>query len=215
MTSNPKQAAGDKKVPLQLLEPAANAEIAKALADGARKYGRRNYRQSGPIYATTYVGAIQRHLDAYKNGEWEAPDSGVSHLGHIGACLHVMLSAMEAGTFEDDLQGEPVKQPDSAVNNQPGGAKTLKYGVGHEQQEFPLPQIKAGQTWRHNLGVSEYVVVWVEKSIIGLKRKDDERSFVSHERTEAQLRENFTLIPDDPANAERTPTFDKPASKVL
>lgn len=104
---NPKetQAARDEKLPLDFLEPAANRDIALALHNGAvtKGYGRRNFRQS-PIKLSTYIGAIRRHCDALMDGEWDAPDSDISHLGHIGACVHVLLSAAEAGTYENDMQ---------------------------------------------------------------------------------------------------------------
>ena len=104
---NPKQlqATRDQKVPLHLLEPVANAEIAKALAHGAHKYGRRNFYQT-PILATVYVGALRRHTDAILDGELVDPDSGLSHWAHIGANVHVALAAMKAGTFVDDTAPE-------------------------------------------------------------------------------------------------------------
>lgn len=100
---NPKevQAATDNKAPLDYLEHAANVEICKAIKTGADKYGRRNFRDT-PIKANVYIGAIMRHIGAYSNGEDLDPDSGLSHFAHIGACVHVVLSAMDAGTFTDD-----------------------------------------------------------------------------------------------------------------
>ena len=103
MTRNPKEVAAEKegKVPLDLLEPAADREIALAMAFGAAKYGIRNYVET-PINARVYVAAIRRHVAAWLEGEEVAADSGLHHLAHVGANVHVVMAAMKAGTFVDD-----------------------------------------------------------------------------------------------------------------
>jgi hypothetical protein len=100
---NPKDAAAlrDGKVPLDLLEGVANAAIALALKTGAEKYGRKNYRII-PIYASTYAAAIKRHADAFSDGEDYDRESGLSHLAHIGANLHVLLGAIDAEQYIED-----------------------------------------------------------------------------------------------------------------
>jgi hypothetical protein len=100
---NPKaaQATRDGKVPLDLIEYAAEVEIAKAMHTGAVKYGRRNYRTI-EIHATTYIAALKRHIGAWASGEDLDPESGLSHLAHIGANVNVLLGAIDAGTFHDD-----------------------------------------------------------------------------------------------------------------
>ena len=117
--ANPKDAAAlrDGKIPLDLLEPAALREVARAMHTGAVKYGRRNYvHPDTPIYATTYFAATMRHLLDYADGEEVAPDTGISHWAHIGANVNVVLAAMQAGTFIDDrAPGEPTAA--SAVSN--------------------------------------------------------------------------------------------------
>lgn len=104
---NPKdvEAQATAKVRLDLLEPAGNEAIAAALANGAEKYGIRNYVES-PISARVYVAAMMRHLAAWLRGEDVAEDSGVHHLGHLGANVHIALAAIEAGTFIDDRHGK-------------------------------------------------------------------------------------------------------------
>lgn len=102
---NPKdaQALRDGKVPLDLIEHAAEMEIARAMHTGAVKYGRRNYcHPDTPIFATTYAAAVRRHMGAWLAGEDLDPDSGLSHWAHIGANVNVVLGAIAAGTFIDD-----------------------------------------------------------------------------------------------------------------
>lgn len=101
---NPKaaRAVADGKDPLDYLESAVcDPSEARVMKSGADKYGRRNFRDS-TILATTYVGAIRRHLNAFASGEDTDPNSGEPHLAHIRACCAVLLSAQDAGTYEDD-----------------------------------------------------------------------------------------------------------------
>jgi hypothetical protein len=104
--ANPKDEAAknEDRVPLDLLEPVADEQIARALQQGAQKYGRRNFTKT-PIEARVYGAAMRRHLAAWLEGEDNAPDSGVHHLGHVGACVHVVLKAIESGSFVDDREG--------------------------------------------------------------------------------------------------------------
>jgi hypothetical protein len=69
--------------------------------DGARKYGPYNWREEG-VGASTYLSAAMRHLRAYLDGEQNAMDSGVHHLGHAMACLAILLDAEAVGNLVDD-----------------------------------------------------------------------------------------------------------------
>lgn len=104
-TINPKTLAGAVKAPLHLLEYAADVEIAKALADGALKYGRKNYLH-GAIPATVYGGALRRHVGLWLAGEDNAEDSGIHHLAHVGAGIHIVFAALANGNFVDDRAGD-------------------------------------------------------------------------------------------------------------
>lgn len=109
---NPKDllAQHEDRVPLDLLEHAADMLIARALQAGAREYGRRNFRLS-PIKASTYGAAIKRHIGAWLDGEEVDPKSGLPHIAHVGANVHVILSALDAGTFIDDRAPEVIYDP--------------------------------------------------------------------------------------------------------
>ena len=110
---NPKQAYGDRKVPLQLIPPAAEVYMAVALREGAFKYGAWNYRES-PIELMTYVGAIKRHLAAIVNGEWVDLDPVVNadrtvlmappkpHLAGILGSAAILADAYENGNLIDN-----------------------------------------------------------------------------------------------------------------
>lgn len=100
-STNPKEAFGDAKLPLHLWPTTATAMGSVALLDGALKYGRSNWRVAG-VRATTYIAAIKRHLQLYEEGENTAEDSGVPHLGHILACVAILIDAKAAGKLNDD-----------------------------------------------------------------------------------------------------------------
>lgn len=105
---DPKASEGAKKTQLHLLPPVAMAEAAKAHQQGAEKYGPFNWRKTN-VCTSTYISAIMRHLDLWRDGEDLAPDSGVSHLGHIIASANILLDAANCGTLVDDRAKMPYK----------------------------------------------------------------------------------------------------------
>lgn len=116
--ANPKaaQALRDGKAPLDLIEYDAEVEIAKAMLTGAIKYGRRNFAHpTTEILASTYGAALRRHVGLMLKGEDLDGDSGLSHWAHIGANANVVLAAMAAGTYVNDLA--PVVTAASAISN--------------------------------------------------------------------------------------------------
>jgi hypothetical protein len=76
-------------------------KTALALMDGARKYGPYNWRDEG-VSASTYISAAERHIRAWLDGETDAADSKVHHLGHAIACLAIILDAETIGNLVDD-----------------------------------------------------------------------------------------------------------------
>jgi len=99
--NDPKGQAGAAKVPLHLIPTVAMTAESAALKQGAEKYGLNNWRESG-VNAMTYVGAMLRHLTAWRDGEDVDPDSGISHLGHIRANCAILLDAAHVGKLVDD-----------------------------------------------------------------------------------------------------------------
>ena len=98
---NPKQRFGDMKVPLALFPSSALIHGAQAFADGAAKYGPYNWRDKA-VEAMTYIHAAERHLRAWLDREEDAPDSGNHHLGHVLACVAIILDAQEQGNLIDN-----------------------------------------------------------------------------------------------------------------
>jgi len=98
---NPKTRFGLAKPPIALIPGPALVVMAEAMRDGANKYGPANWRQK-PVTTSTYTSAALRHLLAWIDGEEDAPDSGVHHLGHAMSCLAIILDAQAQGTLNDD-----------------------------------------------------------------------------------------------------------------
>lgn len=97
--ANPKQAFGDLKVPLQFIPPTAIVALGIGLAEGGRKYGPFNWRDI-PVEYMTYAGAVQRHLQAWIDGQDFDPDSGNPHLYHAIASLAILIDAVVANNFQ-------------------------------------------------------------------------------------------------------------------
>jgi len=72
------------KLRYDLLDPIFQEGIVKVLTQGAEEYGDTNYKD---VEAHRYIAAILRHFNSYRQGEMIDPDSGESHLSHIGANL--------------------------------------------------------------------------------------------------------------------------------
>jgi hypothetical protein len=112
-SSNPKDvlARSEQRVLLHLVPSPALVKTALALMDGARKYGPYNWRDEG-VSASTYVSAAERHIRAWLDGETDAADSKVHHLGHAIACLAIILDAEAIGNLVDD---RPRSAPTAAL----------------------------------------------------------------------------------------------------
>ena len=99
--TNPKDAVGVKKAPVSTVSGAVIAELGLAMLEGARKYGRHNYRVAG-VRASVYRDAAFRHLNEWWEGQDIDPDSGLSHITKAIASLCVLRDAMIMGNWTDD-----------------------------------------------------------------------------------------------------------------
>lgn len=100
--SNPKDAVGIRKVPWSTLSAPVIGELGLAVLEGARKYGRHNWRGVGVRASVYYDAVVARHLAAWWEGEDVDPESGLSHLSKAMAGLHVLRDAQMRGMMEDD-----------------------------------------------------------------------------------------------------------------
>lgn len=77
------------KVRLELLSPIALMEIGKVLTQGAKKYEDHNWRKG--FKWSRLLGAALRHLMAFIGGQDKDPETGLSHLAHLGCCVLFLL----------------------------------------------------------------------------------------------------------------------------
>jgi hypothetical protein len=99
--TNPKDAIGAGKLPLELVPDTIRAYAALAFFEGASKYGRFNWRVAG-VRASIYRAALDRHLVKWWNGEDADPKTGVPHLASVIACAGIILDAQLCGKLTDD-----------------------------------------------------------------------------------------------------------------
>ena len=119
--SNPKDSIGIKKVPFSTISGAVMAEIGLAMLEGARKYGRHNYRAVG-VRTSVYYDACLRHIVAYWEGQDIDPESGLSHITKAMACLMVLRDAQIQDKCHDD---RPPKVPHDWVKQYNEQAKQI------------------------------------------------------------------------------------------
>ena len=98
---NPKTIYGEAKPKISSTPVIGIREMGKVFELGAKKYGRFNWRLHS-VSATVYYDASWRHLSAWFEGEDIDPESGVSHLAHVMACMTILMDAEAEGMFNDN-----------------------------------------------------------------------------------------------------------------
>lgn len=116
--NDPKGEPGSKKAPMWLLPPVALEQTAWVHKLGNDKYGPFNWRKTG-VCATTYVSAIMRHLNAWRDGEDRDPESGISHIAHIATGCNILMDADACGTLQDDRNKRPAALTRNLVESPP------------------------------------------------------------------------------------------------
>lgn len=112
--TNPKDAVGIRKAPLstlpanvlleldvEVLHPVVLYEAGLGMMEGARKYGRHNYRETG-VRSSVYYDATMRHVNQWWSGENMDPDSNLHHVTKAICSNVVLRDAMMQGMLTDD-----------------------------------------------------------------------------------------------------------------
>ena len=73
-----------------LMPPGFVGAVLRVLEHGARKYSPGNWARV-PEARTRYYDALQRHVDAWWQGERIDPESGEPHLAHAACCVAFLL----------------------------------------------------------------------------------------------------------------------------
>lgn len=99
--TNPKDAIATDKLPLHLVSPIVKAYQAIAHFLGNVKYGAWNYRACG-ARASIYKSALERHIDAWWEGEEYDPVDGTPHLANALCCINILIDSKHSGNLVDD-----------------------------------------------------------------------------------------------------------------
>jgi len=91
------------KAPIALIPPECISAIATVFGYGAAKYGQNNWRKDldNTSYSRTY-SSVQRHLNAFWNGEDTDPESGYEHLAHAATQIMILMIQNRYGKTMDD-----------------------------------------------------------------------------------------------------------------
>ncbi len=84
----------------ELMPVEALEGVVKILTFGAQKYAPYNWMKVRPIYR--YYGALLRHLEAVRKGEWLDQESGFPHLDHA-MCNLIFLRELLKDKTEKEL----------------------------------------------------------------------------------------------------------------
>lgn len=80
----------DGKPRMDLIPPHAEQMLAMVLTFGAKKYAPDNWRLvENP--EQRYIAAAMRHINAYRSGEINDPETGLPHLAHAMCCLAFLI----------------------------------------------------------------------------------------------------------------------------
>lgn len=107
--TNPKDAIGSTKLPLNLWPAEATAMGCLGMLEGAEKYGRNNFIAGEGVVASIYVEAAKRHLDAWFAGEEVTHDTAVPHLSNALATIAIIVKCQAHGKLIDDRDYSPVQ----------------------------------------------------------------------------------------------------------
>lgn len=111
--SNDKKAIkhDDEKIRLELLSFTFLDEVGKVMTFGAKKYASHNWRNG--FQWSRLIGAAMRHLFAFARGEDLDPETGLSHLAHLGCCVMFLFEHYKRKLGTDDRYIETMPKEDS------------------------------------------------------------------------------------------------------
>lgn len=100
-TNTPTGVKHDQEKPeMALLSSIGLLKIAEVMTYGKKKYSANNWR--GGIAWTRVLSAAFRHLVAYIGGEDKDPETGFSHMAHLGCCVLFILEFEDTHSNLDD-----------------------------------------------------------------------------------------------------------------
>jgi hypothetical protein len=135
--SNPKDAAGADRAPLDLTPSIAEIEQSLAQLAGKLKYGAWNWRHAG-VRASVYVAAAKRHLARWMAGEERDAVEDTHHLASVMACMAIVIDAQAAGKLVDDRPPSTVDLDAAMTKAQERAAHLIALYGGRKPRDFSI-----------------------------------------------------------------------------
>lgn len=92
----------NQKNMLQLVPPELIFAAGNGVTHGAKKYAPGNWAKGDGFEWSRLYGGLQRHVNAFWNGEDIDPDSGNHHLDHAACMLGFLIAHVKRGIGKDD-----------------------------------------------------------------------------------------------------------------
>jgi len=100
----------DGKLRYDLIPVFPLRELARVYTIGAKKYADRNW-ELGLKYSRI-LGALMRHLEAYRGGEDIDPEGGQHHLSSVAWCAFALIEYGQTHPELDDRVGPKIEKSD-------------------------------------------------------------------------------------------------------
>ena len=111
-----KDSMSQRKPIFSAISPKFTLGMAEVLAFGAEKYGRDNWKQCSKDQMHLYWDAFERHVNAYKRGEENDQETGMSHISHA-ACNLMFIQELDSMFIKDYSNvGGSTKSADSLIS---------------------------------------------------------------------------------------------------
>lgn len=94
---------GPEKLRYDLIPPYALEQLVRVYTHGAAKYSDVNYLKGGGMSYRRILAALMRHVEAFRAGETDDPDSGLPHMAHAAwQCFTLMTYEVFLDEPKDD-----------------------------------------------------------------------------------------------------------------
>lgn len=92
---------------MELIPVSGIEGIGRAMTFGAKKYSAHNWANG--FEWLRLCGSALRHLTAWMSGQDKDPESGLSHLDHLGACVVMLIAHETEGLGTDNRRKRKLK----------------------------------------------------------------------------------------------------------
>jgi hypothetical protein len=164
--TNPKDAIGSSKLPLDLVPATLEIYASLAFLDGALKYGKFNWRVVG-VRVSIYLAAIKRHIAKFENGEWADPKTRVPHLSSILACAGIIVDAHVNENIIDDRPPASLAVSDLIDEMETEVVYLKEFFKGHRPHQYTIEDL------RNDTGTDRRVLSEVSRQPKGEKAAGD------------------------------------------